>query len=76
MLNMPHQQKKLVEFLVSKESQRWYADVNYEYPVRVDVLPSKLLAAWGNFKADSINLDQLGKNNAEAVKIMDRAGWR
>jgi iron(III) transport system substrate-binding protein len=68
--------KKLVEFLVSKESQRWYADVNYEYPVRVDVLPSKLLAAWGNFKADSINLDQLGKNNAEAVKIMDRAGWR
>lgn len=68
--------KKLVEFLVTKESQRWYADVNYEYPVRTDILPNKILSSWGNFKSDSINLDQLGKNNAEAVKIMDRAGWK
>ncbi|MFK5985708.1 MAG: Fe(3+) ABC transporter substrate-binding protein [Pseudomonadota bacterium] len=68
--------KKLVEFLVTKESQRWYADVNYEYPVRTDVKPSKTLASWGEFNSDSINLDQLGKNNAEAVKIMDRAGWK
>jgi iron(III) transport system substrate-binding protein len=67
---------KLVEFLSSQESQRWYADVNFEYPVRNDVKPSKLLAGWGDFKADSINLDQLGVNNAEAVKIMDRAGWK
>jgi iron(III) transport system substrate-binding protein len=68
--------KKLVEFLVSKESQRWYADVNYEYPVRSDIVPNKILASWGSFKSDTINLDQLGKNNAEAVKIMDRAGWK
>jgi len=68
--------KKLVEFLVTKESQQWYADVNYEYPARVDITPNKILASWGKFKSDSINLDQLGKNNAEAVKIMDRAGWK
>jgi len=68
--------KKLVEFLVTKESQRWYADVNYEYPARADIVPNKILASWGSYKADSINLDQLGKNNAEAVKIMDRAGWK
>jgi len=67
---------RLIEFLSSKESQRWYADINFEYPVRTDVAPSKLLAQWGEFKADSINLDVLGKNNAEAVRIMDRAGWK
>jgi len=67
---------RLIEFLSSKESQRWYADINYEYPVRKDVAPSKLLGQWGDFKADSINLDVLGKNNAEAVRIMDRAGWK
>lgn len=68
--------KKLIEYLLTKESQRWYADVNFEYPVRKDVPASELLMHWGDFKADSINLNQLGVNNAEAVKIMDRAGWK
>lgn len=68
--------QKLIEFLSTKEAQGWYADVNFEYPVRKDVAASELLKNWGEFKADSINLDQLGVNNAEAVKIMDRAGWK
>ena len=67
--------QKLIEFLSTKEAQRWYADVNYEYPVRKDVEPSELLKSWGSFKSDTINLDQLGVNNDEALKIMDRAGW-
>lgn len=66
----------LLEFLVSKEAQRFYADSNFEYPVRTDVAPSTLLASFGEFKADSINLDQLGKLNSTAVKLMDKAGWR
>lgn len=68
--------QKLIEFLSTKEAQRWYADVNFEYPVRKDVPASDLLKSWGKFKADAINLNQLGVNNAEAVKIMDRAGWK
>jgi len=68
--------QKLIEFLATKEAQRWYADANFEYPVREDVAPSELLKSWGKFKADTINLSQLGVNNAEAVKIMDRAGWK
>lgn len=67
---------KLIEFLANKESQRWYADVNQEFPIRPDVEPSDLLKAWGAFKADSINLSLLGKNNPEAVRLMDRAGWK
>ncbi len=68
--------QKLIEFLSTKEAQRWYADINFEYPVREDVAGSTLLNGWGEFKADSINLNQLGLNNAEAVMIMDRAGWK
>jgi iron(III) transport system substrate-binding protein len=34
------------------------------------------LTAWGNFKADALNLSALGELNAEAVKTFDRAGWR
>ncbi len=67
---------KLVEFLVSPESQAWYAEKNGEYPIRENIPVSDILASWGTFKADAINLSELGKNNAAAVKLMDRAGWQ
>ncbi|MCP4490749.1 MAG: Fe(3+) ABC transporter substrate-binding protein [Gammaproteobacteria bacterium] len=67
---------RLIEFLLSTESQNWYASVNYEYPVVAGVAPSKLVASWGRFKSDVVNLSRLGELNATAVKIMDRAGWR
>lgn len=66
----------LMEYLVSNEAQRWYAEVNYEYPVRPEVAISDRLEAWGEFTTDNLNLSVLGKNNAEAVRLMDRAGWR
>ncbi|MCB1858863.1 MAG: Fe(3+) ABC transporter substrate-binding protein [Gammaproteobacteria bacterium] len=67
---------KLLEFLVSPESQSWYGEVNQEYPVRDGVAWSQLLNQWGRFKADQLNLSLLGENNAQAVMIMDRAGWK
>jgi len=67
---------KLIEFLVSEEAQAWYAETNNEYPVRADVPPSELLQSWGSFKADDIALDELGIHNADAVRLMDRAGWQ
>ena len=66
----------LLEFLVTDESQKWYAEVNNEYPVVEGAEISKTLKNFGTFKADSINLTILGVNNPAAVKLMDRAGWR
>jgi iron(III) transport system substrate-binding protein len=67
---------KLLEFLVSEEAQQWYAEVNYEFPVRADAAVGETLAAWGEFKADELNLARLGEYNPAAVRLMDRAGWR
>lgn len=67
---------KLLEFLTSDEAQKWYAESNQEYPAKPGIAPSDLLKGWGEFKADSLNLSELGKNNAEALKIMDKAGWK
>jgi len=67
---------KLVEFLLSEQSQKWYADANNEYPVVDGIEASETLKAWGDFKSDSLNLSKLGEYNSEALKIMDRAGWR
>ena len=67
---------KLLEFLVSPDAQSWYANANYEYPVNPSVKPGGLISTWGTFKADLIDLSRLGELNSEAVKTMDRAGWK
>ncbi|MCP4078014.1 MAG: Fe(3+) ABC transporter substrate-binding protein [Gammaproteobacteria bacterium] len=72
----PENALKLLEFLVSPESQKWYAEVNFEYPVSENAEISELVKSWGSFKSDKLSLDVLGRNNAEAVRTMDRAGWK
>lgn len=67
---------KLLEFLAGEEAQHWYAETNNEFPVREDVPASELLKSWGEFKADDIALEELGIHNADAVRLMDRAGWQ
>lgn len=67
---------RLLEFMVSDEAQRWYAEMNFEYPVKPGVAVSATLQAWGEFKADDLSLSLLGRYNAEAVRLMDRAGWK
>lgn len=66
----------LLEFLSGDEAQAWYAEMNYEFPVRTGIAVSETLQQWGSYIADDINLDQLGQYNAEAVRLMDRAGWK
>ncbi len=72
----PEAARRLLEFLTGDEAQAWYAKVNNEYPVVVDVPVSKTLRDLGTFKADALNLTRLGENNRAAVELMDRAGWR
>ncbi|MAN22742.1 MAG: Fe(3+) ABC transporter substrate-binding protein [Gemmatimonadetes bacterium] len=67
---------QLMEFLITPKVQEWYARINGEYPVINEIPPSSVLAAWGDFKHDSVNLSLFGQLNAEAVRIMDRVGWR
>jgi iron(III) transport system substrate-binding protein len=67
---------QLLESLAGDAEQAWYAQVNHEYPVRPGVAWSETVTAWGQFKADSVSLSQLGELNPEAVRLMDRAGWR
>lgn len=67
---------KLLEFLVSDESQKWYASVNHEYPVKAGVEVSETLKQWGDFKQDTLAVEKLGELNTEAVKVMDRARWK
>ena len=68
--------ERLIAFLASDESQRWYAERNNEFPIRENIEVSSILKSWGPFRADKINVTQLGEYNSEAIKAMDRAGWK
>ncbi|WP_133470474.1 extracellular solute-binding protein [Paraglaciecola marina] len=67
---------KLVDFLLSAQSQQWYAMTNHEYPILPNVTWSDVLKNFGDFKMEQVPMTQLGELNTEAVKIMDRAGWK
>lgn len=66
----------LLEFLSTDAAQSWYARENGEYPIRDNIEIGPVLSNWGTFKADPVELHKLGAGNGEALRLMDRAGWR
>jgi iron(III) transport system substrate-binding protein len=68
--------KAYLEYLATPAAQRYFAFGNSEYPVVAGVDWPPVVKAWGTFKADSLNARIFAANNAEALKIMDRAGWK
>jgi iron(III) transport system substrate-binding protein len=68
---------KFLEYLVSDEAQRYFADGNNEWPVVASVVTNNpALEAMGKFKADTLPIGNLAKNVAAAQKLLDRAGYR
>ncbi|MBO9997977.1 MAG: Fe(3+) ABC transporter substrate-binding protein [Cyanobacteria bacterium SID2] len=77
--NAPHRENAIqfIEYLVSPEAQVIFAKGNNEFPVVDGVdLDNPYLEKYAAFKEDTLNAAVFGKNNAEALKIMDRAGWK
>ncbi|MGP9499883.1 Fe(3+) ABC transporter substrate-binding protein [Halomonas sp. AOP43-D1-4] len=67
---------KFLEFLSSDGAQEIFAERNYEFPVVEGVKKDPVLESWGDFKKDELNINVLGENNPEAIRIFDRVGWR
>jgi len=71
----PEAAKALVEWMTTPEAQSIFAGVNQEFPANPSVAPSAEVASWGSFKADAMPVEVAGKRQAEAIRMMDRAGW-
>ena len=67
---------KFLEFLVSNEAQRIYAEVNYEYPIRKNIELNDFMKKYNKFSKDDINLSELAKLNKKSIVFMDIAGWQ
>jgi iron(III) transport system substrate-binding protein len=74
----PHRDAAIqfLEYLASPEAQAYFANGNNEYPVTGPVRGNQELAALGDFRKDSVNVSLLGRNQAVAQQIYDRAGWK
>lgn len=67
---------KFLEWLSAREAQALFAGMNLEFPANPAVQPDAITANWGSFKQDGINLAEAGKRQADAVRLMDRVGYR
>jgi len=68
--------QKLIEWLSSEQAQNLYTDADMEFPVNPKVKPDPVLASWGSFKPNLINVSKAGDLQSAAVRLMDRAGYK
>ncbi|HTE13660.1 MAG TPA: Fe(3+) ABC transporter substrate-binding protein, partial [Burkholderiales bacterium] len=67
---------RYLEYLASDAAQTYFASGNNEWPsVPAAPLNNRGLESLGKFKADTLNVAALGKNQPAAQKIFDRVGY-
>jgi len=67
---------RLIEWLSGTEAQAMFTQINMEYPANNSVKPSGLVAAWGDFKQDELNVAKAGELQVKSVMLMDRARYK
>lgn len=67
---------KFLTWLSSETAQQLFADVNLEYPANPKVAPDPTVAAWGKFRSNPLNVAKAGELQVEAIKLMDRIGYK
>jgi iron(III) transport system substrate-binding protein len=69
--------KKFLEWLASAEAQKYFAQVNMEFPILKNAPEAKIVKSWGKFKANTaFNLTDAGKLQKKAIKLMHEVGYK
>ncbi|WP_117194555.1 Fe(3+) ABC transporter substrate-binding protein [Rhizobium terrae] len=66
---------KLLEYLVSDDAQKIYAEANYEYPVKAGAKADPIIAALGELKIDSKPLTEIVSHRKQASALVDKVGF-
>jgi iron(III) transport system substrate-binding protein len=66
---------RLLDFLTTAESQRWFTQTNFETAVRSDVEPPALLAEFGSVRPDNVTPAQIAEGRETASRVVDRVGF-
>ncbi len=68
--------QQLLEWLSSEEAQAQFAGLNMEYPVNAKVSADPQVQKWGTFTGNPMNVAKYGELQADAIKMMDRVGYK
>ncbi len=73
----PHREKAVafLEWLSQPTAQAVFANVDMEFPANPAIDPDPLVAAWGALEASPVDVVSAGELQADAVRLMDRAGY-
>jgi iron(III) transport system substrate-binding protein len=66
---------KFIEWLSKEKAQHIYAEVNMEYPANPKVDASPLVKSWGDFKGDTVSMEDIAKNREAATKLVDETNF-
>ena len=66
---------QLLEFLASPEGSTGLAAPTFEHPLK-EVNQNQIVKEFGGFTPDDVTVQQLGKFNTQAIKLMKNAGWQ
>ncbi len=67
---------RFLEFLVTDKAQEMFALGNMEYPAVPDAPLHPALRALGSFRGEPVDAARTNAHAAQALQIMQRAGWR
>ncbi len=66
---------KLLEYLVSDDAQKIYAEANFEYPVNANATVAPLIAQYGVLKPDTIDLAKGVSFRKKASELAEKVGF-
>lgn len=66
---------QLLEYLVSDEAQRLYAEANFEYPVTATAEPHPIIASFGELVPDDMSLGEILPHRTLASELVDRVNF-
>ena len=66
---------RFLEYLVSDEAQKLYAEANFEYPVKAGATVHPIIAALGPLNIDSLPLTEIVRHRNTASRLVDQVGF-
>lgn len=66
---------QLLEYLVSNEAQKLYAEANFEYPVKAGVAVSPVIEDMAGLKADAADLTEIARQRKTASELAETVGF-
>jgi iron(III) transport system substrate-binding protein len=66
---------RLLEYLVSDEAQKIYAEANFEYPVKPGAPIHPIISALGTLKVDPLQIAEIARQRTLASRLVDKVGF-